>query len=228
MDIKSEGTNSKVYWFVGAAYGGTDDQTQRFIEEGVWENGYEDKYLDKVKSIQPGDRIAIKASYTRKNGLPFDNRGYSVSTMAIKAVGTVTKNMGNGRKIEVDWTPVKGTREWYFYTSLKTIWRIVPGEWTADALIRFTFENEHQDIKEFRNRPFWAGRFGDQQDKEERFKWSRFYVAMADKLLEYRNDRTKLVATAHDIVTRILGSSYLQDHFSDGSSGPMKDICPFT
>lgn len=52
-------------WFLGAAYGGNDDQTPRFLEEGIWENGYNDKYLDQVKSIKPGDRVAIKAAYTK-------------------------------------------------------------------------------------------------------------------------------------------------------------------
>ena len=35
-------------WFVGASYGGTEDQTPRFLSEGIWENGYEDKHLDLV------------------------------------------------------------------------------------------------------------------------------------------------------------------------------------
>ena len=48
-------TNSdpNTYWFVGASYGGTDDQTPRFLAEGIWENGYEDKYLDTVRTMQP-------------------------------------------------------------------------------------------------------------------------------------------------------------------------------
>ena len=43
--------------------------------------------------MRPGERIAVKSSYTRKHGLPFDNRGQTVSVMAIKAVGTITENM---------------------------------------------------------------------------------------------------------------------------------------
>ena len=64
----TEGTDksgARSYWFVGAMYGGADDQMPRFIEEGIWENGYTDKYLDLVRAIQPGDRIAIKSSCTR-------------------------------------------------------------------------------------------------------------------------------------------------------------------
>ena len=58
----TEGTDksgARSYWFVGAMYGGSDDQMPRFIAEGIWENGYTDKYLDVVRAIQPGDRIAI-------------------------------------------------------------------------------------------------------------------------------------------------------------------------
>ena len=101
-------------WFVGAAFGGNDDQSARFLYEGIWENGYTDRYLEQVKSIQPGDRIAIKSTYTRKNGLPFDSRGNDVSVMAIKAIGTVTENLNNGRHLKVDWTAFDSPREWYF------------------------------------------------------------------------------------------------------------------
>jgi len=47
-------------------------------------NGYQDKYLDAVKSIQVGDRIAIKSSYTRKHDLPFDSRGQTVPSWRSK------------------------------------------------------------------------------------------------------------------------------------------------
>ena len=60
------GARARACWFVGASYGATDDQTPRFLEQGIWENGYEDRYLDAVKSIQVGDRIAIKASLYAK------------------------------------------------------------------------------------------------------------------------------------------------------------------
>lgn len=66
-------------WFVGASYGGTDDQMPRFLADGIWENGYDDKLLDVVRSMRPGERIAIKSSYTRKHCLPSDSRGRAVS-----------------------------------------------------------------------------------------------------------------------------------------------------
>ena len=228
MNSKPEGAGARACWFVGATYGGTDDQTPRFLQEGIWENGYQDKYLDAVKSIQVGDRIAIKSSYTLKHDLPFDNRGQTVSVMAIKAIGTVKENLGDGRTLKVDWTPFDPPREWYFYTNRSTVWRVLPGDWTTDALIGFTFEEKAQDINRFRNAPYWRERFGDSAVDKRRFNWTRFYEAVADKLLTFRNRRDELIAGIHVIASKVDGLSNLQDQFADGSSGPLKDICPFT
>lgn len=229
MNSKPEGAGARACWFVGATYdGGTDDQTPRFLQEGIWENGYQDKYLDAVKSIQVGDRIAIKSSYTRKHDLPFDNRCQTVSVMAIKAIGTVKENLGDGRSLKVDWTPFDPPREWYFYTNRSTVWRVLPGDWNTDALIGFTFEEKAQDINRFRNAPRWRERFGDSAVDKRRFKWTRFYEAVADKLLTFRHRRDELIAGIHDIASKVSCLSNLQDQFADGSSGPLKDICPFT
>ena len=84
---------------------GSKDQTERFLNDGVWQNGYKDKYLDVVRSMQPGDKIAIKSSYTRKRELPFDNKGQTVSVMGIKAIGEITRNHGDGRFVDVEWQP---------------------------------------------------------------------------------------------------------------------------
>ncbi len=229
MNSKPEGAGARACWFVGAAYGGgTDDQTPRFLQEGIWENGYQDKYLSDVKSIQVGDRIALKSSCWRKHDLPFDNRGQKVSVMAIKAIGTVRENLGDGRTLKVDWTPFDPPREWYFSTSRNTVWRVLPGDWITDALIRFTFEEKAQDINRFRNAPRWRERFGDNAVDKRRFNWTRFYEAVADKLLTFRNRREELIAGIHDIASKVSCLSNLQDQFADGSSGPLKDICPFT
>ncbi|ARN41887.1 hypothetical protein [Pseudomonas aeruginosa] len=65
---KQKQASPSTTWLVGASYG-TDDQMPRFLEEGIWENGYDDRHLELVRSMQPGERIAIKAAYTRKHGL---------------------------------------------------------------------------------------------------------------------------------------------------------------
>lgn len=214
-------------WFVGASYG-TDDQMPRFLEDGIWENGYDDRHLELVRSMQPGERIAIKAAYTRKHGLPFDNRGRTVSVMGIKAIGTITENLNDGKRVKVDWEKAGPVREWYFYTHRGTIWCVQPGDWMNDALIAFAFEGKLQDLDRFRNEPYWRERFGTVTPEKQRFQWTDFYEAVAEKLLDYASDRSTLIAGIHQIATRVPGLSYLQDKFPDGSSGPLQDICPFT
>ena len=219
---------SQATWFVGASYGGTDDQMPRFLAEGIWENGYDDKLLDVVRSMRPGERIAIKSSYTRKHGLPFDSRGRAVSVMGIKAVGTITENLNDGKRVKVDWAKVEPVREWYFYTHRATIWRVLPGEWMNDALIAFAFDGKPQDVDRFRNEPFWRERYGTTSPEKQRFEWTDFYEAVAEKLLAHADDRTPLIEGIHEIASRVPGLTYLQDKFPDGTSGPLRDICPFT
>lgn len=200
----------------------------RFLAEGIWENGYDDKLLDVVRSMRRGERIAIKAAYTRKHGLPFDNRGRTVSVMAIKAIGTIVENLNDGKRIKVAWTKVEPVREWYFNTHRGTVWRVVPGDWMADGLIAFAFEDKPQDLERFRNEPFWRERFGTNLSDKQRFEWTEFYEAVADKLLAHADDRTPLIEGVHKIGSLVPGLTYLQDKFPDGTSGPLRDICPFT
>lgn len=60
------------------------------------------------------------------------------------------------------------------------------------------------------------------------FKWIPFYKAIANNLLDFRNRRDVLIAGIHNIASQVDCINYLQDQFKDGSSGPLKDICPFT
>ena len=231
MNTISQETSARPCWFVGARYAGTGDQTERFLKEGIWENDFEDDHptVAMTKTMQPGDRIAIKSNYVRKHDLPFDSRNHFVSVMAIKAIGEITKNPGDGHTVKVDWHKVDPVREWYFFTYRATIWRVLPGEnWHIDALIAFTFHNMQQEIERFRNAPYWRERFGDVMKDRKRYQWTRFYEAFADKLLEFRNRRTELVEGINDIAGRVGGMSHLQDRYRDGSTVPLKDICPFT
>lgn len=219
--------HSPSYWFVGASYSDDGDQTARFFREGIWENGYTDKYLEQVRSIQPGDRIAIKAAHTQKHGLPFDGRGNTASVMSIKAIGTVTDNAGDGRRIKVDWTPLPKMRRWYFYTLRLTIHKVVPDYWMSQALIAFTFEDGEQDLTRFRNDPFWKDRFGDRDQIDERFRWAAFYSAIARSLLVFKENRVPLVQKINELAARC-NLSHLRDEVERGVRIPMEDVCPFT
>lgn len=162
--------NTRPAWFVGAAYGGNvaeGDQTDRFLQIGVWENGYtDDMFSTLIDSMQPGDRIAIKSFFNSPNrpDLPFDDRGHNVTGMEIKATGVIIQHLPNvdgRRRVKVDWTPVSPPRTFYFSAYQQTVHRIVPDDWKKAALIAFTFDNQLQDIDRWRNDPQYRERFGD-------------------------------------------------------------------
>lgn len=154
--VQPDGTQ---YWFVGALWG-NDDQSTRFVQEGIWQNGYEEKFADSVHAMKPGDRIAIKSSFARKHHLPFDNKHLSISGMKIKAVGTITRNHGDGRTVDVEWEPVGQVREWYFYTYRSTVTRArVEDEAQARRLVAFAFDGAPQDYDFFLGQPYWRNRF---------------------------------------------------------------------
>jgi 5-methylcytosine-specific restriction enzyme B len=148
-----EGTD---YWMVGAYWDDRDpaDQTERFLEEGIWENGYDNRYIDEVKSMNVGDRIAIKAATTQRKDLPFDNRNKTISRMIIKAIGTIVANRNDGRTIEVEWEPDFKEKSWYFYTNRGTVWHVRPvgkNVWkeAADQLINFVWYGQEQNYDWF-------------------------------------------------------------------------------
>jgi len=139
------------YWLVGAYWDSRDppDQTDRYLKDGVWENGYEDRFLEKVSEMKVGDRIAIKSASTQKNGLPFDAHGHTVSRLTIKCTGTVASNPGDGRSVDVEWDPLAEPRHWYFYTGRSTVWKLRKDNGWAKQLIRFAFHNAAQDYPAF-------------------------------------------------------------------------------
>ena len=219
---------NETYWFVGASYDRTNDQTPRFLTDGIWENGYDDRYLDQVKSMRPGQRIAIKSTYTQKHNLPFDAKGQPVSVMAIKAIGTITENMQDGKRVKVDWEKVEPPRIWCFYTNRLTVWRVEPTDWCTKGLIDFTFKGQAQDIDRFRNAPYWKERYGD-QSIENQFAWTEFYEAFARKLLEYRYNRTSLITGLQTLAqTQPLLTYLTNDENPAKNRIALEDICPFT
>ncbi len=94
LDGNLNSTNQ--YFLVGAYWEGSNpsDQTERFLKNGIWENGYDDKFIEEVKKVPEGSKIAIKVAFTKEK---------TKSVMAIKARGCVSKNFGDGKKLEVKW-----------------------------------------------------------------------------------------------------------------------------
>jgi 5-methylcytosine-specific restriction enzyme B len=163
-DIPAPGTadeedDGKSYWFVGVSWNKKDDQMPRFLDEKIWQNGYDDQYLDLVRSMKPGDRIAAKAAFVQRHRLPFDVAGKPVSVMRIKATGTVLENFSDGKTVKVAWDPAFKPRDWYFYTYQTTISEARTDHDAARQLIDFTFRGAPQDYSWFLAQPYWAEKY---------------------------------------------------------------------
>jgi 5-methylcytosine-specific restriction protein B len=144
------------YWLVGAYWDDRDppDQTDHFLEEGLWQNGYLDRYLDDVKAMKVNDKIAIKAATTQRKNLPFDAQGRTVSLMIIKAIGTVVANRGDGQTVEVEWESDFQEKLWYFFTNRSTVWRLkTESDYQfkeySEKLIEFIWGKQKQDYEWF-------------------------------------------------------------------------------
>ncbi len=140
-------------WYVGATGHDEDgvytDFSDKYIQEGIWINGYNNKYIDKVKNVCAGDRIALKASFTKKNGLPFDTNGKTVGVMGIKAIGTVVENIGDGKNLKVEWVKLDNVKYWYGAGVLRNTIHYIDGTVSLikQALLDFTFGNGTQDYE---------------------------------------------------------------------------------
>jgi len=55
-------------YFIGGFTWGKESQLERFVKDGVWENGYEEeKYADLFKQIKIGDYFALKSTFVKNN-----------------------------------------------------------------------------------------------------------------------------------------------------------------
>lgn len=88
------------YYCVGVTFGEQGDQLDRFVREGIWQNGYGDereKYLEIIKNIPVGAKLAAKSSFTQ------GPHGETVSVLQVKAIGEVIANGRDGQTLEVVW-----------------------------------------------------------------------------------------------------------------------------
>lgn len=217
------------YWFVGAYDDKKQtDLSQDFIDRGVWVNMFENRHLDTVNSMQVGDKIAIKSTFVQSKDLPFDNRGFKVSAMAIKAIGTITENLEDGHTVHVDWKQFAEPKKWYFWTNRHTIWKQNFDKPYTQPLVDFAFNDVPQDLKMFRNDPYWSARFGDAAEPSFNLDWTIFYSEMANAVRGYRNNRTGLISILRKAAQEVEVLSVPTDKYADGVSREIEDICPFT
>lgn len=149
-----EYTGKDKYFLVGAFWdtSSPQDQTERFVREGIWFNGYEDKFLDEVNAVPVGSNIAIKAAFVREK---------SKSVMTIKARGIVTENLQDGQTLKVDWEDDFVPFEVNFGGYMRTIKEVIKSEhikaiWSpedADEDVITTDKNSKETENDMRNFP---------------------------------------------------------------------------
>jgi hypothetical protein len=135
-------TSNFNYWLVKET---SAAQTQEFVVGGYWSVG--DPPDESLFQMRPDDRIAVKANGLADRDLPFDSRGKKLSTLEVKAVGTIASQSPDGRRVNVRWddkTPSRGL--WYWYNEpARRIWRLNQKKALANGLIAFVFFGQRQD-----------------------------------------------------------------------------------
>jgi 5-methylcytosine-specific restriction protein B len=146
----------------------------RFRDERIWQSRNDYQFPDLVGRMKPGDRIAAKGQFVRRRGLPFDVGGQRVSSMRIKATGTILENLRDGRTVKVAWDPPFEARDWYFYTYVAAVVEARADVEDARRLIEFAFRGVPQDYGWFLAQPYWVEKYGakpvlvvDPQDVDE-------------------------------------------------------------
>lgn len=82
------------YFIGGFMWGSNNSQKDRFIKDGIWENGYDAKYEEVYKKIRVGDFIGLKSTY------PKQGKSY----LRIYNIGIVTEIFSETMKLKVDWS----------------------------------------------------------------------------------------------------------------------------
>jgi 5-methylcytosine-specific restriction protein B len=84
-------------YFIGGFTWEGKSQFDRFISEGIWENGYEEeKYSDLFSQISVGDIFALKSTFVK------GRKPNAKSYLRIKQIGIVTKLISKS-SIKIDW-----------------------------------------------------------------------------------------------------------------------------
>jgi 5-methylcytosine-specific restriction protein B len=109
--------------------------------------------------MKPGDLIAIKSSFVQRYHVPFENGDKPVSCMRIKAVGTITERLDDGKTVRVEWDELDEPRDWYFYTYRTTLVEADREDAHARRLILFAFGGAKQDYDFWLRQPYWARRY---------------------------------------------------------------------
>ena len=77
----------------GSIWNGNEEHAHEFFEKNIWENGYEEKYIDLVNSVNDGDIVFLKSTFATANN----------NFLRIKGIGKVIRNPKTGTELVIDW-----------------------------------------------------------------------------------------------------------------------------
>ncbi len=110
-------------YFIGGFTWEGVSQFDRFIDDGVWENGYEEeKYSDLFRQISVGDMFALKSTFVK------GRKPNAKSYLRIKSIGIVSKVLSQS-SIKIDWI----TNDEFDLTDIK---------WYANTLEEIEFKGD--------------------------------------------------------------------------------------
>lgn len=116
--------------FAVGSYWSGDDQTQRFLKDGIWENGKDEGDEEIMSDIRRGDTFVLKSSFSKDGS----------SILRIKGIGKVVVKKSDG-VFDVDWNIKEITLDIEnlgFYR--KTIEQIKQDDWNIiDTRLRHYF-----------------------------------------------------------------------------------------
>ena len=155
LEIKS----NRPCWLVNATSRSDDkNRIKHFIDQGTWKYFSDEvkrpydcsSYLKHLKSMEPGDGIAIKQiRFANRDELQYSISNEWVSYLVFPAIGIVTEACKDEKTVRVEWHESDSLRKWYFYVNQSIVWRVDSSEreWWKTDLINFAFNNELQNIE---------------------------------------------------------------------------------
>ncbi|MDC6361646.1 MULTISPECIES: KAP family P-loop NTPase fold protein [Flavobacteriaceae] len=81
------------YYLGGHLWGADNDQMDRFVSNGIWENGHDSKDIEIVNSAKIGDIVLLKSTFQQGG----------TSYLRLKGIGFVLKNHADGHNLEMNW-----------------------------------------------------------------------------------------------------------------------------
>lgn len=136
-----------------ASYHWNDEsQLERFIGEGIWENGNTARMTKAVNSARWGDVLFAKTTW---------GKGEAEGILTIRAVGVVVKNHRNGRTLEVNWHRLKGQVDIYEGTHYRYAFQLIRDKYLRGILsgMEKQIPELHQVIEDLSQSPKDQSRF---------------------------------------------------------------------